>query len=158
MCEAIRPFHARGEKRASFAREQNVICSQTLQLDDIAHEQTIICRQLFVCHVMGCWPMKRKKKVVLNDHDLYLIWYLLHNSKGASCIIKDSKLWLSAQNWTGSTFLRKTFRAFGVPLSVVLFFLITNKNETLHRWHFSTIFQFAWILPYSLLKSSFDMF
>ena len=63
MCEAICHFHSRGEKRASFTREQNVICSQTLQLDDIAHEQTIICRQLFVCHVMGCWPMKRKKKL-----------------------------------------------------------------------------------------------
>ena len=35
-----------GEKRGSFTHvdEQNIICSQT-QLDDIAHEQTIICRQ-----------------------------------------------------------------------------------------------------------------
>ena len=29
---------------------QNIICSQT-QLDDIAHEQTIICRQLFAGHL-----------------------------------------------------------------------------------------------------------
>ena len=36
------------------------ICSQT-QLDDIPHEQTIICRQLFVCRLVGFWPMKRKK-------------------------------------------------------------------------------------------------
>ena len=34
--------------------------SQT-QLDGIAHEQTIICRQLFAGHVMGSRPMKRKK-------------------------------------------------------------------------------------------------
>ena len=39
--------------------EQNIICSQT-QLDDIAHEQTIICRQLFAGPVVGFRPMKRK--------------------------------------------------------------------------------------------------
>ena len=40
--------------------EQNIICSKT-QLDDIAHEQTIICRQLFTGHVVGFRPMKWKK-------------------------------------------------------------------------------------------------
>ena len=48
----------------SFTHELNIICSQTLgqtQLDDIGHEQTIICRQLFAGHVMGFRPMKRKK-------------------------------------------------------------------------------------------------
>ena len=30
----------------SFTHKQNIICSQT-QLSGIAHEQTIICRQLF---------------------------------------------------------------------------------------------------------------
>ena len=45
---------------ASFTREQNSICSQK-QLNDIAHEHTIICRQLFAGHVVGSWPMKRKK-------------------------------------------------------------------------------------------------
>ena len=44
----------------SFTHEQNIICSQT-QLDDIEHEQTIICRQLFAGHVVGFWPIKRKK-------------------------------------------------------------------------------------------------
>ena len=43
--------------------EQNIICSQT-QLDDIAHEQTIICRQLFAGHVEGFQPMKRKKNLL----------------------------------------------------------------------------------------------
>ena len=47
----------------SFTHEQNIICSQTPQLDDIAHEQTIICRQLFAGHVVGSWPMKRKKNL-----------------------------------------------------------------------------------------------
>ena len=40
----------------------NIICSQT-QLDDIAHEQTITCSQLFAGHVVGFQPMKRKKNL-----------------------------------------------------------------------------------------------
>ena len=44
----------------SFTHEQNSICSQK-QLNDIAHKHTIICRQLFAGHVVGSWPMKRKK-------------------------------------------------------------------------------------------------
>ena len=40
--------------------EQNIICSRT-QLDDIAHEQTIILRQLFRGHVVGFRLMKWKK-------------------------------------------------------------------------------------------------
>ena len=43
--------------------EQNIICSQT-QLDDIAHEQAIICRQLFAGHVVGSLPMKRKNNLL----------------------------------------------------------------------------------------------
>ena len=43
----------------SFTHGQNIICSQT-QLDDIAHEQIIICRQLFAAHVVGFRPTKRK--------------------------------------------------------------------------------------------------
>ena len=34
------------------------------QLDNIAHEQTIICRQLSAGQVVGCWPMKRKKNCI----------------------------------------------------------------------------------------------
>ena len=47
----------------SFTHVQNITCSQT-QLDGIAHEQTIICRQLFAGHVMGSRPMKRKKNLL----------------------------------------------------------------------------------------------
>ena len=43
-----------------FHLEQNIICSQT-QLDDIAHEKTIICRQLLAGQAVGSRPMKRKK-------------------------------------------------------------------------------------------------
>ena len=44
----------------SFMHEENSICSQK-QLNDIAHEYTIIYRQLFAGHVVGSRPMKRKK-------------------------------------------------------------------------------------------------
>ena len=37
--------------------------SQT-QLDGIAHEQAIICRQLFAGHVVGSQPVKRKKNLL----------------------------------------------------------------------------------------------
>ena len=40
--------------------EKNSICSPK-KLNDIAHEHTIICRQLFAGHVVGSRPMKRKK-------------------------------------------------------------------------------------------------
>ena len=46
-----------------FMHDQNIICSQT-QLDDIAHEQTITCRQLFAGHVVGSPPMKRKNNLL----------------------------------------------------------------------------------------------
>ena len=46
----------------SFTHKQNIICSQT-QLDDIAHEQTIISRKLFASHVVGFLPRKRKKNL-----------------------------------------------------------------------------------------------
>ena len=49
---------------------QNIICSQT-QLDGIAHEQTIICRQLFAGHVVGSRPIKQKK-IASNDNTFYL--------------------------------------------------------------------------------------
>ena len=55
------------EKRlVSFTHGQNIICSQAqsqTQFDDIAHEQTIICRQLSAGHVAGFRPMKRKKNL-----------------------------------------------------------------------------------------------
>ena len=51
----------------SFRHEKKIICSQT-KLDDIAHEQTITCRQLLAGHVVGFWPIKRK-----NDNSLSLL-------------------------------------------------------------------------------------
>ena len=59
------PFSRKSDRKkekstVSFTHVQNIICSQT-QLDGIAHEQTIICRQLLAGHVVGSRPMKRKK-------------------------------------------------------------------------------------------------
>ena len=51
------------ESAVSFTHKQNIICSKKL-LDGIAHEQTIICRQLFAGHVVGSRPMKRKKNLL----------------------------------------------------------------------------------------------
>ena len=45
-----------------FAYEQKIICSQT-QLNVIAPEQTIICRQLSAGHVVGSRRMKRNKNL-----------------------------------------------------------------------------------------------
>ena len=46
----------------SFTHKQNIICSQT-QVDNIAHEQIIIIRQLFAGHMVDSRPMKRKKNL-----------------------------------------------------------------------------------------------
>ena len=63
------PFFSRKNDRkkekslVSFTHELNIICSQT-QLDDIAHEQAIIFRQLFTDHMMGFRPTKREKNLL----------------------------------------------------------------------------------------------
>ena len=62
------PFSRKSDRKkekstVSFTHEQNIIFSQTL-LDGIVHEQTIICRQLFLGHVVGPRPMKRKKNLL----------------------------------------------------------------------------------------------
>ena len=54
------PFSRKSDRKKD--NEKNIICSQT-KLDDIAHEQTIICRQLFAGHVVSSLPMKRKKNL-----------------------------------------------------------------------------------------------
>ena len=68
------PFSRKSDRKkekstVSFTHVQNIICSQT-QLDGIAHEQTIICKQLFAGHVVGSWPIKRKK------HSLRMICFV----------------------------------------------------------------------------------
>ena len=55
----------------SFTNEQNIICSQT-QLEDNAHQLTIIRRQLFAGHVVGSRPIKRKK-IASNGNGAYFV-------------------------------------------------------------------------------------
>ena len=44
-----------------FTQERNVMCSQT-QLDDIANEQTIICKQLFAGHEVEFSANEKEEK------------------------------------------------------------------------------------------------
>ena len=67
--EATSHFHARAIASSvlSFTYEQNIICSQT-QLDDIAHEQTIICRSSG-----GFSASEKEEKLASNDKKAALI-------------------------------------------------------------------------------------
>ena len=70
----------------SFTHEQNISCNQILsqtQLDDIAQEQTIICRQLFADQVVGFRPIKKNLLRMIKDYQgtfnrLLKIIYALH--------------------------------------------------------------------------------
>ena len=57
----------------SFTHEQNFFNCSEAQLDNIAHEQTIICKQLFAGHLVGFWPMKRKKSL----RRMIIIYYIM---------------------------------------------------------------------------------
>ena len=85
------PFSRKGDRKkekstVSFMHVQNIICSQT-QLDGIAHEQTIIWRQLFAGHVVGCQPMKRKKNLL--QMIISIIYLERYSSLGCchSCVL-----------------------------------------------------------------------
>ena len=54
----------------SFTREHNIICSQ-IQLDDIAHEQTIIILYVVICTSLGGLSANEKEEqFLLNDNDI----------------------------------------------------------------------------------------
>ena len=55
--------HKKEKSTLSFTHVQNTICSQT-QLDGIADEQIIICRQLFAGHMVCSRPIKKKKNLL----------------------------------------------------------------------------------------------
>ena len=56
----------------SSTHEQNSICSPK-KLNDIAHEHTIICRQLFAGHVVDSRPIKKEETFASNDNYCYFI-------------------------------------------------------------------------------------
>ena len=53
----------------SFTHEHNIICSQT-QLDDIAHEQTIIIYAVICTSLGGLSANEKEEQFVLNDNDI----------------------------------------------------------------------------------------
>ena len=68
------PFSRKSDRKkekstVSFTHVQNIICSQT-QLDDIAHEQTIICRSSG-----GLSGNEKEEKLVSNDKKAALIMH-----------------------------------------------------------------------------------
>ena len=67
VSEAICHFYARAitrrRKEWFHLRMSRTLFTAKTQLDDIAHEQTIICRELFTGHVVGSRPMKRKNSL-----------------------------------------------------------------------------------------------
>ena len=76
ICKAMCHFQARAiHKKFIYAWAEYYLQPATKsqpQLDDIAHEQTIICRQLFAGHLVGSRPMKRKKHL---PHSCTGNWY-----------------------------------------------------------------------------------
>ena len=67
--------------------DHHVCFLMNTQLENTAHEQLIICRQLFAGHVVDCRPMKRKKNlhrmimtiIILCTHNLSSHWLRAHS-------------------------------------------------------------------------------
>ena len=78
----------KGEKRGFV-----YACKQT-QLDDFAHEQTIICRQLFASHVVGFWLVKKKTNLY-GSHILSVFFFRISNQALLSQM-KHLKNWRTA--------------------------------------------------------------
>ena len=84
-------FHARAitEKRKVWFV---YACNQT-QLDDFAHEQTFICRQLFAGHMVGFWLMKKKNS--LHGSHILSVFFRISNQALLSQM-KHLKNWRTA--------------------------------------------------------------
>ena len=61
--------HKKDNSVVSFTHEQNIICSQT-QLDEIAHEQTILWA--VICRARG-GPLTNEKKEKFPSNDIILL-------------------------------------------------------------------------------------
>ena len=76
-----------------------IICGQT-QLDNIAREQTIICKQLFAGHVVGSRPMKRKK----NLHQMIICFPDKRLLSIFNFVLQATYCFLQAANWPTTNF------------------------------------------------------
>ena len=110
----------------SFTHERNIICSQ-IQLDEIAHEQAIICRQLFAGHVMGFWPVKRKKDFASNDNKHYCTGRL-----HAQCVISKSTVKPCLVRWCVCCCFFYSKQCI-VKQYYILFFVIFRNNQSLGK-------------------------
>lgn len=82
------PFSRRSDRKKEksallFTYEQKIICSET-QLDDIALEQTIICRQVYAGHVVGSRVMKKKEELASNDNSSSCKFIVCPTGRGIS--------------------------------------------------------------------------
>ena len=65
---SCKSYRKKEKSVVSFAHEQNAICSHSqTKMDDSAHEQTIIWRQLF-----GLSANEKQEKIAANDNKSYL--------------------------------------------------------------------------------------
>ena len=91
----------------SFTYEQNIICSQT-QLDDIAHEQTNICRSR-----VGLSSNKKEEKFASNDESCEVVLTFESVDENVCCD-HSNKTSLSAIPSQGATCLSTFYeRKFG---------------------------------------------
>ena len=93
--------------------EKNIICSQT-KLDNIVHEQTIICRQLFAGHVMSSWPVQRKK----NLQRMMICFFMSYLCLKQAYHRQFSHLSFDSQ----ASLLRKTFVNFALSICSITVF------------------------------------
>ena len=114
------------------------------QLNDIAHEHTIICRQLFAGHVVGSRPMKRKKHL----HRMIIRFIILIHIDTMKC---NAEICWSIEQ--PSLFLSASFSVYCVLNSLVfyLFFFYSlqrvlngckSKFQANKLYHFFPIFFF----------------
>ena len=103
------PFYTQERSRVvSFTHEQNIICSQT-QLDNIAHEQIIICRELFPGHVVGFGQWK-EEKFASNDKGHYCCYYLLLGTLWITYELPITLLFLKLKIHSSSFFFKQLLK------------------------------------------------
>ena len=120
--------HKKEKSMVSFTHEQNIICSQTL-LDGIAHDQTTICRQLIVGHVVDFRPMKRKKNLLWIITIIWCTFYFILVQWNSDVSFYKSiffqftlawKLASDSDSWeklSSSSFLMKSYHTFKIILA-----------------------------------------
>jgi len=95
------------------------------QLDDIAHEQTIICRQLSAGQVVGCWPMKREK--IVSKDNISLLKEHMSSKVGKNLKLNIEGAGLPEFETSSMSLPSKTISSFTVELAQVTPGLILTR-------------------------------